>query len=329
MKRACAVRPPNIKTSVGHNFAKFLSRVFALFLLFLCGSASFAAEPHAGLTVPINAGAKAPVKRAQQKNAQQKNAHWDFGDLPLKVYFVPATNVSGYKSEFGDALRQSFFDWNQASGGLTTFVFVDQAKDANLIVRWSEKQTKEMKAIDARACGIAQTISVPRQSYIDKRKVAQLIERGEIVLLTKAPVESNQLSVDAIHATALHEIGHALGLPHSASKADIMYESSSYAGRLSKNDVAALISRYESEKKLHERKVALYNTAVDQFNSAKYEAAWDSCVQVLHEPRRFDAKAWHILRLIEQYAKDGQPEVRPLLAHVSALSALMPAKEAE
>ncbi|MBY0548895.1 MAG: matrixin family metalloprotease [Candidatus Obscuribacterales bacterium] len=322
MKRACAVRPTNIETSIRHNFAKFLTRVVALFLLFLCGSASFAAEPHArkaSLTAPIKAGAKATVKKA---------LHWDFGDLPLKVYFVPATKVAGYKAEFGETAKQAFFDWNKESQGLTSFVFVDQVKDANMIVRWSEKQTKDMKALGARTCGIARTISFATHSYIDKRKRAQLIARCEIVMLTKWPHDFSQFSVDDVHGTALHEIGHALGLPHSASKSDIMFPGSN-SSRLSRNDVVALISLYESEKKLHERKVLLYNTAVDQFNSAKYEAAWDSCVQVLHEPRRFDTKAWHILRLIEQYAKNGQPEVRPLLAHVSALPTLMPAKDPE
>lgn len=327
MKRACAVRPPNIETSSRHNFAKFLTRVVALFLLFLCGSASFAAEPHArkaSLTAPIKSGAKATVKKAQQKNS-----HWDFGDLPLKVYFVPGTKVPGYKSEFGDVLKKSFFDWNEATHGLTTFVFVDQAKDANLIVGWSEKQTKDMKQLGRGVRGITATTVVPRRSYIDKRKVSDLIQRSEIVLLTKSPYDLVQFSEDEIHHTALHEIGHALGLPHSASATDVMSGSGSDVFRLSKNDVVALISLYESEKKLHERKVLLYNIAVDQFNSAKYEAAWDSCVQVLHEPRRFDTKAWHILRLIEQYAKNGQPELRPLLAHVSALPTPMAANKAE
>lgn len=132
---------------------------------------------------------------------------------------------------------------------------------------------------------------------------------------TDGPDDQTPMPLDEIQSVALHEIGHSLGLKHSKNATDIMYYISAKGHSLTTNDLSALTHHYEDELKLHQDKVRLYNRAVDQFNSGKFEASWDTCVQILRSTRRFNAKAWHIIHLIEGYAKTGLPEVRPLLAH--------------
>ncbi|CAN5225815.1 hypothetical protein BH11CYA1_BH11CYA1_29470 [soil metagenome] len=121
---------------------------------------------------------------------------------------------------YAKLVEQAFNTWADASGGTLKFRFVAISTDSDLTCEWTDDQSKLVHSF---ASGV--TVGGRNSAGQRTEKIFLLVKPGD-----------KSFDKDEFYKTALHEIGHSLGLGHSSSPSDIMYFSSSAAADLSAND---------------------------------------------------------------------------------------------
>jgi predicted Zn-dependent protease len=116
---------------------------------------------------------------------------------PIRVWIEPCEQF-GYVEQ----VRAAFRDWANADLPLR-FAFVDAAANAEIRVRWTERLNDETGNTVWRA---------DRHGWI----------QGGDVLLAMRLGNGRPIDQRSLHALALHEIGHAIGLGHSDDNHDLM-----------------------------------------------------------------------------------------------------------
>lgn len=110
------------------------------------------------------------------------------------------------------------------------FVDEDNAETADIVLRW------EAQLPDG---GLGET-----QSRFKREKDVARYRVTDLALATRNPYHADQLlDPHEVEMTAAHEMGHALGLPHSNSRGDLMYPTDA-ATRLSERDFRTLQALY-------------------------------------------------------------------------------------
>ncbi|HEX8851291.1 MAG TPA: matrixin family metalloprotease [Gemmatimonadaceae bacterium] len=146
---------------------------------------------------------------------------WPDGTV-LRVWIAPTvTDFMDWTPAYVDTVRSAFGAWDAASLPLRVEFTTDSAA-ATVHVRWIDHFEK------------AGTIGQTQQTWDQYRWLVG----GEITI---AMHTESGYTLDAkwVRATALHEIGHLLGLNHSSSDADIM-AASAHAPELSRADLATM-----------------------------------------------------------------------------------------
>jgi predicted Zn-dependent protease len=124
---------------------------------------------------------------------------------PLRIWVAPSTTLPDWQPEYAQAARASFSEWS-AVGIPVQFLFVRDSVDADVLVTWIDHFS------EGKAIGRTER-SADRYSW--------LYHAGIVIALHS--VDGARLDSAVVRATARHEVGHLLGLPHSPSERDVMF----------------------------------------------------------------------------------------------------------
>jgi predicted Zn-dependent protease len=160
---------------------------------------------------------------------------WDSSRFPLKVFISKGNQAQGYQNSFAAQIRNGFTEWQSKANNAVSFVFVDSPADADIVVNWTNDESKVAKKGEAGDCRT--------------RLGAKGIEHAAITMLMIPLSDSIPLGDSLIHWVGMHEIGHALGIAgHSVNSNDIMYATMTYdydQKGVSSRDVATLLHLYQ------------------------------------------------------------------------------------
>jgi len=143
---------------------------------------------------------------------------------PFRVALVDAPEVAGWRTSLPTIARRAFAAWQEVYPELRFEVVADPA-DAEITVRWIER------------------FEIDRTGQTDVQFLSTgTIQHAEVQLALHVP--EGQPLVDAgLYAVAVHEVGHALGLPHSGNSRDVMFPDTR-TGVISSRDRATLVLLY-------------------------------------------------------------------------------------
>jgi tetratricopeptide (TPR) repeat protein len=145
---------------------------------------------------------------------------------PLRIY-IDAPSAA--HTPWVDKVKAAFTQWSTATNGKFKFAFLDNPKGAQ--IKWSWKD--EASAYNS-SHSLAETMT-----YIEFGK----IKRATIAMKTR--IHDTSITDTDVYRTALHEIGHALGvMAHSANRHDIMFPFVNEADSLSARDINTILSLY-------------------------------------------------------------------------------------
>jgi len=137
--------------------------------------------------------------------------HWEDDAFPLKVY-IPNIN-----SDYGNAIKKAYDYWTYATSNFISFTYVDRESDADVVNRLNEKAVTNCSS--SGECHYVVAYTAPT---IDNQG---LLKKMTINFNEKDPY-GHDYTTDQMYKTALHEIGHVLGIMgHSDNTENLMYAS--------------------------------------------------------------------------------------------------------
>ena len=149
----------------------------------------------------------------------------DASMAPLRVFIVEAPEVPGWTRRQVAFVQRAEVGWTELLPALR-LARASSIETADIVVRWQSQFDFE------------------RTGQTDIRFFPDGTIQGAVIHLALNTYQGVPLSDEGLQAVAFHELGHALGLPHSADLRDIMFPDTRVV-KPSGRDRATLVLLYE------------------------------------------------------------------------------------
>jgi Matrixin len=132
---------------------------------------------------------------------------------PITYFIDDGKGVPGYRDSDRGLARLAFEAWSRESGGQLRFAEVQKLDGALIRIRWISSNEG--------LYGETQRIEVNGRPGAIVYVMPQVSLQGEPI--ASRAVQDNLLRETIVYLTCVHELGHAVGLQHTAKFEDIMY----------------------------------------------------------------------------------------------------------